>query len=79
MIHLTMNIPDNFEYKASGLVAFLKSLDYISSLSSATVDKEDFTLSPGQVSRLEAARNTPPNGFVSMDRFRESVKNKYGF
>lgn len=78
MIQLTVNIPDNFEHKATQLIAFLKTLDYVSSLSTSD-DKEGFNLSEEQINRLETARNAPATDSISLTQFKDNIKDKYGF
>ena len=78
MIQFTVNIPDNFEHKATQLMAFLKTLDYVSSLST-NEDKDGFNLSEEQIKRLDAARNAPTEDSISLNQFKENIKKKYDF
>lgn len=78
MIQLTVNIPNDFEHKAIQLMTFLKTLDYVSSISSSE-DKEEFKLSEEQIKRLEDARNAPTEDSISISQFKDNIKKKYDF
>ena len=78
MIQLTVNIPDDYGQKATHLIAFLKTLDYVSSLSSNEIEN-DFTLSNEQIQKLENARNAPKSDLISLDTFKDKIHKKYGF
>lgn len=76
MIQLTINIPDAYQQKASTLIAFLKTLDYVTL--SETDKNIDFPLSENQLSILDKSRQTPIDECIMLEDFSNNFKAKYG-